>query len=57
VGETIDLLNNRVSIRKFKDEPVSEDLVEQVLRAAFRASNFRPLAQITGFGPRIEANG
>jgi len=57
VGETIDLLNKRVSIRKFKDEPVSEDLVEQVLRAAFRASNFRPLAQITGFGPRIEANG
>jgi nitroreductase len=44
VGETIDLLNNRVSIRKFKDEPVSEDLVEQFLRAAFRASNFRTSA-------------
>ena len=44
MGETIDLLNNRVSIRKFKDEPVFEDLVEQVLRAAFRASNFRTSA-------------
>ena len=41
MGETINLLKNRVSIRKFKDEPVSEDLVEQILRAAFRASNFR----------------
>lgn len=37
VSETIDLLNNRVSIRKFKDEPVPEDLVDRVLGAAFRA--------------------
>ena len=44
MGETIDLLNNRVSNRKLKDETVSEDLIEQVLRAAFRASNFRTLA-------------
>ncbi|MFP6707758.1 MAG: nitroreductase family protein [Alphaproteobacteria bacterium] len=44
MGETIKLLNNCVSIRKFKDEPVSEDLVEQVLRAAFRASNFQTSA-------------
>ncbi|MBT3535088.1 MAG: hypothetical protein HN478_14500 [Rhodospirillaceae bacterium] len=37
MSETIDLLNNRVSIRKFKSDPVPEDLVDQVLRAAFRA--------------------
>jgi len=37
VSETIDLLNNRISIRKYKDDPVPEDLVAQILNAAFRA--------------------
>ena len=37
MSETIGLLNNRVSIRKYKDDSVPEDLVAQILRAAFRA--------------------
>ena len=37
MSETIELLNNRVSIRKYKDDPVPQDLVAQILRAAFRA--------------------
>ncbi|MDP6566855.1 MAG: nitroreductase family protein [Alphaproteobacteria bacterium] len=36
-SETIALLNNRVSVRKYLDKPVDDDLIEQVLRAAFRA--------------------
>lgn len=35
--ETIALLNSRVSIRKFKTDPVPEDLVQEILNAAFRA--------------------
>jgi nitroreductase len=36
-SETIELLHQRVSVRKFSDEPVSEEIVEALLRAAFRA--------------------
>ena len=36
-SETIDLLLNRVSVRKYSDEPVSDATVEAVLGAAFRA--------------------
>jgi nitroreductase len=36
-NETIELLHNRVSIRKYSDQPVSEEHVEALLRAAFRA--------------------
>ena len=36
-SETIDLLKNRVSIRSFTDEKVSEVQIETILRAAFRA--------------------
>jgi nitroreductase len=36
-SETIALLNNRVSVRSYKDDPVPEELIDQVLQAAFRA--------------------
>jgi nitroreductase len=36
-SETIRVLHNRVSVRKYKDQPVTNDAVEAVLRAAFRA--------------------
>jgi len=36
-SETIRLLENRVSVRKYTDKPVSNAAVEAVLRAAFRA--------------------
>jgi len=36
-SETQTLLLNRVSIRKYKDKPVSEDMIDAVLEAAFRA--------------------
>ena len=36
-SETIDVLNRRVSVRKFSPEPVPEALVDEILRAAFRA--------------------
>lgn len=36
-SETIRLLQNRVSIRKYSDQPVSEEMIEAVLRAAYRA--------------------
>lgn len=35
--ETIELLANRVSVRKYADQAVSEEAVEAILRAAFRA--------------------
>ena len=35
--ETIRALQNRVSIRKYTDEPVTDQQVEAILRAAFRA--------------------
>ena len=36
-SETIEVLHNRVSVRAFKPEPVSEAQIEAVLRAALRA--------------------
>ncbi len=36
-SETIALLNNRVSVRSYKDDPVPEELIDQVLQASFRA--------------------
>ena len=36
-SETIEVLHNRVSIRKYTDEPVTEAQVEAILSAAFRA--------------------
>jgi FMN reductase (NADPH) len=36
-SETIRLLENRVSIRKYTDEPVPDEMIEAVLRAAYRA--------------------
>ena len=36
-SETIEVLHNRVSIRQYSDEPVTEAQVEAILRAAFRA--------------------
>jgi len=36
-SETIDVLNRRVSVRKFKPDPVPQALVDEVLTAAFRA--------------------
>ena len=36
-SETIRLLENRVSVREYIDEPVPDDMIEAILRAAFRA--------------------
>lgn len=36
-SETIRVLNERVSVRKYAPEPVPDSLVDEVLRAAFRA--------------------
>jgi nitroreductase len=36
-SETIELLQNRVSVRSFTDAPVPEPLIEAILNAAFRA--------------------
>ena len=36
-SETIELLNHRVSVRKFSDERVSDEVVEAMLRPAFQA--------------------
>ncbi|MDP6708987.1 MAG: nitroreductase family protein [Alphaproteobacteria bacterium] len=36
-SETIELLRARVSVRKYQDRPVGDDLVEAILKAAFRA--------------------
>lgn len=36
-SETIDVLNARVSVRKFKADPVPDGLVDEILQAAFRA--------------------
>ena len=36
-SDTIRVLQNRVSIRKYSDEPVSDAHIEAILRAAFRA--------------------
>jgi len=36
-SETIQVLLDRVSVRKYRDEPVADEVVNAVLRAAFRA--------------------
>lgn len=36
-SETISLIKNRVSVRRFTAAPVAEEMIETVLRAAFRA--------------------
>ena len=36
-SETIELLHNRVSVRQYQDAPVSEELIETILNASFRA--------------------
>jgi len=36
-SETIECLLNRVSVRKYSDQPVTEETIEAVLKAAFRA--------------------
>jgi FMN reductase (NADPH) len=36
-SETINLLHKRVSVRKYTDEPVSSEVIDAVLSAAFRA--------------------
>lgn len=37
LNPTLDLLNNRMSLRKYKDKPVSEEDLNQILRGAMRA--------------------
>ncbi|MDD9924779.1 MAG: nitroreductase family protein [Rhodospirillaceae bacterium] len=56
-SETIRLLENRVSIRKYSDEPVSEEIIEAVLRSAFRAptsSNIQSYTVIVVRDPEIK---
>ena len=36
-SETIELLHKRVSVRKYSDEPVPQEMIDAVLSAAFRA--------------------
>ena len=36
-SETINLLRDRVSVRKYADKPVSTTLIDTILEAAFRA--------------------
>lgn len=36
-NDVIETLLNRVSVRKYTDEPVSEAMVETILKTAFRA--------------------
>ena len=35
--ETIDLLSKRVSVRRYRPDPVPDAMVEAILKAAFRA--------------------
>ncbi len=57
-SETIALLRNRVSVRKFTDAPVSEAMIETVLRAAFRAptsSNIQAYSVVVVRDPVLKA--
>lgn len=57
-SETIRLLRNRVSVRKYSDEPVSKETIEAVLRAAFRSptsSNIQSYTAIVVRDPDIKA--
>ena len=56
-SETIEVLHNRVSIRKYSDEPVTEAQVEAILRAAFRAptsSNIQAYSVIVVRDPAVK---
>ncbi len=53
-SETIELLNNRVSVRKYTDAPVDAATIDAVLAAAFRAptsSNFQAYSVIVVSDP------
>jgi nitroreductase len=57
-SETIEVLHNRVSIRKYSDEPVTEAQVEAILRASFRAptsSNIQAYSVIVVRDPAVKA--
>lgn len=57
-SETIEVLHNRVSIRKYSDEPVTEAQVEAILRASFRAptsSNIQAYSVIVVRDPATKA--
>lgn len=57
-SETIEVLHNRVSIRKYSDEPVTEAQVEAILSAAFRAptsSNIQAYSVIVVRDPATKA--
>jgi nitroreductase len=56
-SETIALLQNRVSVRDYTDKPVSEQAIEAVLSAAFRAptsSNIQAYSVIAVRDPEIK---
>ena len=56
-SETIEVLHNRVSIRKYSQEPVTEAHVEAILRAAFRAptsSNIQAYSVIVVRDPAVK---
>ena len=57
-SETIDVLNQRVSVRKFSSDPVDKALVDEVLSAAFRAptsSNIQSYSVIRVSNPDTRA--
>lgn len=57
-SETIKVLHNRVSIRKYSDEPVTDAQVEAILRAACRAptsSNIQAYSIIVVRDPAVKA--
>lgn len=57
-SETIKVLHNRVSIRKYSDEPVTEAQVEAILSASFRAptsSNIQAYSVIVVRDPATKA--
>jgi nitroreductase len=56
-SETIEVLHNRVSIRKYSQEPVTEAQVEAILKAAFRAptsSNIHAYSVIVVRDPAVK---
>ncbi len=57
-SETIELLQNRVSVRKYTDQPVSEEMIEAVLESAFRcptSSNIQSYTVIVVRDPETKA--
>ena len=58
-NETIRLLENRVSIRRFSDKPVEPHIIDTVLHAAFRAptsSNIQAYSVIVVRNPDTKAS-